>query len=150
MLGANDGIISVSVILISVIGIIAPNQLWIIGVSSIFGGAVSMAIGEYISVSAQRDAELSHNHTELTNPYHAAFSSFLSFVVGAIIPLIAAGLFYNIWAVVIAVMIALLITTVVSVYVGKVNWRRPVIRNLLSGGAALGLGILLHYVFGAV
>jgi vacuolar iron transporter family protein len=58
VLGANDGIVSVSAIAVGVAG--ATSQLGPIlaaSVAGLVGGAISMALGEYVSVSSQRDSE---------------------------------------------------------------------------------------------
>lgn len=60
VLGANDGIVSVAAIVVGVAG--ATNQLAPIltaGAAALVGGAISMALGEYVSVSSQRDSERS-------------------------------------------------------------------------------------------
>jgi VIT1/CCC1 family predicted Fe2+/Mn2+ transporter len=147
VLGANDGIVSVSVILVSVIGVLDFTKLVLVGISSILAGSLSMAVGEYISVSAQKDAEIAHHKTELTNPFHAAISSFSSFVIGALIPFIAGMIFASVPAIIIAVLIALAITAMVSAKVGNTPVKNPLIRNLVGGGLALGLGITLNILF---
>lgn len=60
VLGANDGIVSTSAVIVGVAG--ASNSKSFIltaGVASLVAGALSMAVGEYISVSTQRDTEKS-------------------------------------------------------------------------------------------
>jgi len=58
LLGANDGIISTSSI---VLGVAAaggsPQSILVAGVASLVAGALSMAAGEYVSVSSQADTE---------------------------------------------------------------------------------------------
>ena len=58
VLGANDGIVSVASL---TIGVAAANgshsALVTAGVAGLVAGAMSMATGEYVSVSSQRDAE---------------------------------------------------------------------------------------------
>jgi vacuolar iron transporter family protein len=58
VLGANDGILSTAAL---VIGVAAAdrtrNDVLIAGIAAIVAGALSMAVGEYVSVSSQRDAE---------------------------------------------------------------------------------------------
>lgn len=58
VLGANDGLISVASLLM---GLAAANPEWhtllITGIAAIVGGAISMAAGEYVSVSSQADTE---------------------------------------------------------------------------------------------
>lgn len=58
VLGANDGIVSTAAVVVGVAG--ATTDLRAIstaGVAAVIGGAVSMALGEYVSVSSQRDME---------------------------------------------------------------------------------------------
>ena len=58
VLGANDGIVSTAGIVIGVAG--ATTDAFAIlaaGVAGLTAGALSMAVGEYVSVSAQRDTE---------------------------------------------------------------------------------------------
>lgn len=58
VLGANDGIVSVAALLIGVAGAQASaSALLTAGVAGISSGALSMGVGEYVSVSAQRDSE---------------------------------------------------------------------------------------------
>src|SRR3954453_16868369 len=57
-LGANDGIVSVAGIVIGVAGATADRgAIFTAGLAGVVGGAVSMALGEYVSVSSQRDSE---------------------------------------------------------------------------------------------
>jgi VIT1/CCC1 family predicted Fe2+/Mn2+ transporter len=58
VLGANDGIVSVAAIVVGVAG--ATSELAPIltaGAAGLIGGAISMALGEYVSVSSQRDSQ---------------------------------------------------------------------------------------------
>jgi len=58
VLGGNDGIISVSSLIIGVAAAnSSPSAIAISGIAGLVAGAMSMAAGEYISVSAQRDSE---------------------------------------------------------------------------------------------
>ncbi|MDL9978037.1 VIT1/CCC1 transporter family protein [Microbacterium sp. ASV49] len=58
VLGANDGIVSVASIVVGVAGATAATgALLTAGLAGLVGGAVSMALGEYVSVSSQRDSE---------------------------------------------------------------------------------------------
>ncbi len=65
VLGANDGIVSVAAIVVGVAGA-TPNSAPILtaGLAGLVGGAISMALGEYISVSSQRDSERAAIATE--------------------------------------------------------------------------------------
>lgn len=56
---ANDGLVSVASLLMGVgAGSTSVAALRLAGVAGLVGGALSMAVGEYISVASQRDAEL--------------------------------------------------------------------------------------------
>ncbi|HVI06509.1 MAG TPA: VIT family protein [Sphingomicrobium sp.] len=58
VLGANDGIVSTSAIIFGVAGASANHgTLVLAGIAAIAAGAMSMAVGEYVSVSSQRDLE---------------------------------------------------------------------------------------------
>ncbi len=58
VLGANDGIVSVSSIIVGVAAASPdPRAIAIAGVAGLAAGAMSMAAGEYVSVSSQSDTE---------------------------------------------------------------------------------------------
>ena len=58
VLGANDGIISTACLILGVAAADGTRNVIITaGVAGLVAGAASMAIGEYVSVSSQRDAE---------------------------------------------------------------------------------------------
>lgn len=58
VLGANDGLISTSSLLVGVAAAAAsPHTILMTGVASLVAGALSMAAGEYVSVSSQADTE---------------------------------------------------------------------------------------------
>lgn len=86
VLGANDGIISTAGLVVGVAGADASRSaLLVAGVAGLVAGSLSMAGGEYVSVSTQRDAEEAMLHmerweldnmadeelAELTDIYHA-------------------------------------------------------------------------------
>ncbi|MDT0157812.1 VIT family protein [Microbacterium sp. ARD32] len=65
VLGANDGIVSVASLVVGVAGATTDNSaLLIAGLAGLVGGAISMALGEYVSVSSQRDTEQALIHKE--------------------------------------------------------------------------------------
>lgn len=84
VLGANDGLLSVASLLVGVSAAsFDRTQLLLTGVAGIVAGAMSMAAGEYVSVSSQSDSEAAdlareereleahpqHEHRELTAIY---------------------------------------------------------------------------------
>jgi VIT1/CCC1 family predicted Fe2+/Mn2+ transporter len=58
VLGANDGIISIAGLVIGVAAATSDRaEIATAGIAGVLAGAVSMALGEYVSVSTQRDTE---------------------------------------------------------------------------------------------
>lgn len=207
VLGANDGIISIAGVVIGVAS--ATNNILIIflsGLSAILAGAFSMAGGEYVSVSTQKDTEEAavtreqsllkqdlelakkslyaayiHNgecetsaqiltekaflknplkalveekygieYEEFTNPWHAAISSFIAFVVGSLPPMLSIVVFhsdYRIAATIVIVAISLLMTGYTSAKLGKAPTKTAMIRNLCIGLLTMGVTYLFGQLF---
>lgn len=58
VLGANDGIVSTAALVVGVAGATAERgPIVTAGIAGLVAGAISMALGEYVSVSSQRDSE---------------------------------------------------------------------------------------------
>jgi VIT1/CCC1 family predicted Fe2+/Mn2+ transporter len=58
VLGANDGIVSTASLIVGVAAAAAkPSDILLTGVAGLVAGAMSMAAGEYVSVSSQSDTE---------------------------------------------------------------------------------------------
>lgn len=58
VLGANDGIVSVAAIVVGVAGVTTQSgPILVAGTAGLVGGAISMALGEYVSVSSQKDSQ---------------------------------------------------------------------------------------------
>ena len=58
VLGANDGIVSTAGLVVGVAGATTDSKaILVAGVAGLVAGAISMAAGEYVSVSTQRDSE---------------------------------------------------------------------------------------------
>lgn len=204
VLGADDGIVSVAGIVTGVAGATGDRTvIFAAGVAGLIAGAISMAAGEYVSVSSQRDteqallqkektelkdepenelaelvtlyqakgltaetaqqvakeltkhdafaahaeAELHIDPENLTSPWHAAIASALSFVAGALIPLIAVLLATDSSRLIItglAVVVALIITGVQSAKVSGANPLKATIR-VVSGGV---LAMIVTYGIG--
>lgn len=197
VLGANDGIVSVAGIVIGVAGATSSkNVIFTAGLAGLAAGAFSMAAGEYVSVSSQKDtekalllkeknelkkypdeelqelagiyekkgltkktalqvakelsnhdvfaahadAELGIDPDDLNNPWHAAFASAASFLVGAIIPLASILLSparYRIVITFVSVLLALTLTGVLSARAGGANTLRATIRVVAGGALAM-------------
>ena len=67
VLGANDGVVSTSSLMIGVSAANAHGLLATAGVAGIVAGAMSMAVGEYVSVRAQNDIEESDRMLEIAH-----------------------------------------------------------------------------------
>jgi VIT1/CCC1 family predicted Fe2+/Mn2+ transporter len=71
VLGANDGIVSTASLIVGVAAANSnPQDILIAGVAGLVAGAMSMAAGEYVSVSSQSDteqADLARERKELTD-----------------------------------------------------------------------------------
>jgi len=73
VLGANDGIISTAALLLGVAAADATrNAILTAGFAGLVAGSVSMALGEYVSVSSQRDSERSDIAKETWELAHQA------------------------------------------------------------------------------
>jgi len=76
VLGANDGIVSTASLVVGVAAAAADRSgVLIAGVAGLVAGAMSMAAGEYVSVSSQADiekADLARERAELENDHEAA------------------------------------------------------------------------------
>lgn len=78
VMGANDGILSVAGIVIGVAGATTNNfAIFISGISGMLAGTVSMAMGEYVSVNTQKDAQrraIMNQKDALANSYDDEFN----------------------------------------------------------------------------
>ncbi|MDH6448966.1 MULTISPECIES: VIT family protein [unclassified Streptomyces] len=207
VLGANDGIVSTAGLVVGVAGATSNRAaLLTAGLAGLLAGSMSMAAGEYVSVSTQRDSEMAAlaverrelreqpdaeleeltqlleerglsrevageaaeqlterdalraharvelgiDPDELTNPWHAAWASFLAFTAGALLPLLAIVLPPSGWRVpvtVVSVVAALVATGWSSARLGAAAPGRAVVRNVAGGllamGVTYGVGVLL-------
>ena len=85
---------------------------------------------------AHVEAELQIDPDELTNPWHAAASSFLAFAVGGLVPTLAILAPVGGWRVVVcvtAVIVGLVITGDLSARLGSAPSRPALIRNVAVG-----------------
>jgi vacuolar iron transporter family protein len=86
VLGANDGIISTSSLIVGVASAGATKSAIILaGAAGLVGGAMSMAVGEYVSVSSQADtesADLAREAKQLLTRPHFEHDELASIYVG--------------------------------------------------------------------
>ncbi|GEP20314.1 VIT1/CCC1 transporter family protein [Pediococcus argentinicus] len=77
VMGANDGILSVAGIVLGVAGATTNSfAIFISGIAGMLAGTVSMAMGEYVSVNSQRDAQqhaVAEQEVALNNDYQGEF-----------------------------------------------------------------------------
>ncbi|MFJ6661522.1 VIT family protein [Streptomyces sp. NPDC091377] len=209
VLGANDGIVSTAGIVVGVAGATDVRAaLLTAGLAGLLAGSMSMAAGEYVSVSTQRDSEraaialerrelreqpeaeldeltemlrsrglsrevareaavqltrrdalrahasveLGIDPDRLTDPWHAAWASFLSFTAGALLPLLAivlppAGL--RLPVTVACVLAALVLTGWSSARLGAARPGRAVLRNVAGGVLAMAVTYAAGTLLGA-
>jgi vacuolar iron transporter family protein len=170
VLGANDGIVSTAGIVMGVAGATQESgPILIAGIAALIAGSISMAGGEYASVSAQRDSEiavlkkerseLAANRSsqekdyddELVSPTAAAIASFFAFALGSILPIVAiAGPWvdYREVATVSSVVVALALTGYFGAKIGKAKPLRAVVRNVVVSLLAMGFAYLIGAVLG--
>ncbi|MFD4671440.1 VIT family protein [Lentzea sp. NPDC058450] len=208
VLGANDGIVSTASLVVGVAGATTDRtQILVAGLAGLFAGAMSMASGEYVSVSSQRDAErallaqereelkntpdeeldelreiyeskgldeqtakqvaeqltkhdalaahaeaeLHIDPDELTNPWGAAIASFVSFTIGALLPLAAVMLTptsLRVPVTVAAAILTLALTGFISARLSGADKRRAVVRNIAGGLIAMGVTYAIGSVVG--
>ena len=208
VLGANDGIVSTASL---IVGIAAANTskegILLAGVAGLVAGGMSMAAGEYVSVSSQADtenADLALERTALqdepeaekeelakiyeerglepalastvaqqlmehdalgahardeigisevanANPLQAAFSSALTFTIGAAMPLVAAWLMpvsSLIWAVTISSLLFLALLGALAAYAGGASIIKGAWRVTFWGALAMALTAGVGQMFG--
>ena len=85
VLGANDGIVSTASLLLGVASANATHQsILLTGIAGLVAGAMSMATGEYVSVSSQSDTEkaaLAEEQAELHADFQGEFRELTSIYV---------------------------------------------------------------------
>ncbi|WP_164506298.1 VIT1/CCC1 transporter family protein [Levilactobacillus lindianensis] len=78
VMGANDGILSVAGIVVGVAGAATSSfAIFISGIAGMIAGTVSMAMGEYVSVNTQKDAQRKAIETQtvaLDNDYDSEYN----------------------------------------------------------------------------
>lgn len=198
VLGANDGIVSTAGVVVGVAAADPQNNIAIFtaGMAAVVAGAISMAAGEYVSVSTQKDTEQALVHKENTrlrknpegefaglikvyegkglspetarlvakeysaidpvaaqvearysidsqefvSPWNAAFSSAISFVLGAVLPMLAILLFppaSKFVATFILTLVALGLAGYTSAWLSEAPRGRAVIRVITGGALAM-------------
>jgi vacuolar iron transporter family protein len=209
VLGANDGILSTSSLVLGVAASGASRSAVLTaGIAGLMAGAGSMAAGEYVSVSSQRDTEdadlrlerhelasdpegelrelagiyegrglspelaaevarsltehdalEAHARDELglpedrrARPLQAAGASALSFAVGAVLPLLAIGVFGSstrVLACILVTLLALIGLGALGARLGGAPVPRAVLRVVFWGATAMGVTAAVGALVGA-
>jgi VIT1/CCC1 family predicted Fe2+/Mn2+ transporter len=112
---------------------------------------VAVELTAHDALAAHAEVELQIDPESLTSPWHAAFASMGSFVVGALLPLLAVVIApHSVWAAILvaSVLIALAITGVVSARLGGMSPARQVVRNIVGGVLAMGVTYAIGVLVG--
>ncbi len=209
VLGANDGIVSTAGLVAGVAGATSDRgTLLAAGVAGMLAGSLSMAVGEYVSVSTQRDteraliakerqelrddpaAELSElgglyeakglspelsrqvageltrhdalgahlevelgiDPQDLTSPWQASLASFVAFMSGALVPLIAilaTPSVIRLPVTLAAVLLGMALTGSLSARLGGAAQRPAVLRNVIGGACVMGITYGVGLLIGA-
>ncbi|GJU04632.1 vacuolar iron transporter homolog 4-like protein [Tanacetum coccineum] len=151
VLGATDGLVSVASLMMGIGAVKQDVRVMIItGFAGLVAGACSMAIGEFVSVYSQRDVEVAQMKRDniiekeaLPNPIQAAVASALAFMVGAIMPLLAAAFVVDhkvrLGVVVATVSLALVVFGWIGAVLGKTPVVKSSVRILVGGWIAMGI-----------
>lgn len=209
VLGANDGLISTASLMVGVAAADSSRSaILVAGVAGLTAGALSMAAGEYVSVSSQRDTEradiererreleespeaerdelariyrdrglsaalaeqvadelsqtdrlrahardeLGFDPDALANPGQAAIVSALSFIVGAVVPILivaiaSAGLRVPLTMAV--TLVGLVALGATGARIGGAPMRRAAVRVLIGGALALVISLAIGRLTGS-
>ena len=112
---------------------------------------VAAQLTAHDALGAHADIEFGIDPHNLTNPWHAAWASMISFTLGALLPLLCVLLVpadARIVVTVLAVVVALAITGVVSARLSISPRLRAVARNVLGGMLAMGVTYLIGSLVG--
>ncbi len=209
VLGANDGLISTAALMVGVAAADSSRSaILVAGIAGLTAGALSMAAGEYVSVSSQRDTEradlererveleldpegerdelaniyrnrglsealalqvadelsrgdrlrvhardeLGFDPDALADPVQAALVSAVSFVVGAIVPILIVALSSAGWRVpltMVVTLIGLVTLGATGARLGGAPQRRAAVRVLIGGALALLISLGIGRLTGA-
>lgn len=154
VLGANDGIVSTAAVVVGVAGATtSTSAIATAGLAAVVGGAISMALGEYVSVSSQRDSEetIGVAKEDRVNPWSAALASFVAFLLGAVLPFaaaLAAPVAMRVPAIFALTLVSLALTGTLSAKLGGARVGRSVARVVVGGAIALAATFLVGSLFG--
>jgi VIT1/CCC1 family predicted Fe2+/Mn2+ transporter len=114
---------------------------------------VAQELTDHDAFAAHVDVELGIDPDELTNPWHAAISSAISFTIGALLPMLAILLTppaTRIPVTFVAVLIALGVTGWISARLGGADPVRATKRVVIGGAIAMAITYLVGLAMGGV
>ena len=123
------------------------------GLDDELASRVAQQLTERNALEAHADVDLRVDPDELTNPWHAAWASMLSFALGAMLPLAAILLVGPTWRVpvtALAVLVALAVTGATSARLGNAPAGRATLRNVLGGAIAMAVTYAIGAAFGTL
>jgi vacuolar iron transporter family protein len=112
---------------------------------------IAVELTEHDALIAHAQAELNIDPEDLVSPVEAAAASAISFLLGAVLPMIAILVPPPAWRVpvtFVAVLLALGIAGAVSARIGGSDVRLAVARVVIGGAAGLALAYSIGYLFG--
>jgi vacuolar iron transporter family protein len=121
------------------------------GLSPATAQQVAKELTSHDPLAAHAEAELHVDPQNLADPVRAAAASALSFLAGAMLPLLAILLPPPGWRIGVTVAVALVslaATGAISASIGRSNPRRAVIRVVIGGSAGLALTYGIGHLFG--
>ncbi len=121
------------------------------GLDPELAGLVAAQLTAHDALAAHADIEFGIDPDELTNPWHAAWASMISFTLGALLPLLCVLLVpagARIIVTVAAVTVALALTGLVSARLSLSPRMRAIVRNVLGGLLAMGVTYLIGSLVG--
>ncbi len=153
--GISDGVVSNLALVIGVVGAGATRSTIVTaGVAGLVAGAMSMAVGEYVSVASQREV-LQAGHEEddkNADPWQAAIASFVMFAFGAFVPLVPFLVSQGVGAVIAAFLATGALLYTVGAALSLLTMRSGIrmgLRQLALGWGAAGLTYLVGTLLGS-
>ena len=121
------------------------------GLDAELAATVAAQLTAHDALAAHADIEFGIDPDELTNPWHAAFASMISFTLGSMLPLLCVVLVpasARIVVTVLAVVAALAVTGFVSARLSLSPRLRAILRNVAGGLLAMGVTYLIGSLVG--
>jgi VIT1/CCC1 family predicted Fe2+/Mn2+ transporter len=122
------------------------------GLDADLASKVAAQLTEHDALAAHADIEFGIDPDNLTNPWHAAWASMISFTLGALLPLLCVLLVpadARVLVTVMAVAVALALTGLLSARLSLSPRLRAIARNVLGGMLAMGVTYGIGWMVGS-